>query len=426
MQTIQRTILSLFLSTIINVVFLHAQNGKVDIFGYSELDHFSFFEQDEYTINTRNQSTVLLNFKSSTSEKTTLFSSIEFRNDLSDNSRNRIYLKESYIDFRHKSLDTRVGKQIIQWGVGDGVSPMRSFTPRDYSDILDTENETLAIFALYSQLHINSWTFHAVFSPIFTPSIVPSQNSRWQMKLPSSLPIQGNLFNAAYNIERAHIPSNKFNNSSYAVKIDTRFNSFDISAAFSSGYNVIPEINIETKSISHDTVYLSIQPFFYRHQVLSANIESLLQKFIVRAEGAIFFPQEIPIDKSYFQYIIGVERIFGKILKDNRLLMNLQWVHEISQKDIEYSHMSFNHLFQKHILTRFELQTNRNMSIIAQGMFSISHNDFYLQPAIVYNIADGINAQLQFDILGGDSKKEGFFTTYSHNNRVQLKLKYNF
>ncbi|MFW5850927.1 MAG: hypothetical protein ACOCWB_01760 [Bacteroidota bacterium] len=410
----------------IGVCSIHAQNENVNVYGFAELDHFSFFEQNAHEINTRNQSIVQLDLQSKLSEQFSMRSLIEFRNDLSNSARNRAYLKESYIDIRNDSFDTRIGKQVIQWGIGDGFSPMRAFAPLDYSDILDTEDEYIGIFALYSQWHKDSWTIHGMVSPLFTPSILPNQYSRWRMNLPSHIPIEGNLMPAQYSLESSIMPPDKIEHGSFALKVDKRFSLVDVSAAYYSGYNVVPEVQTTIDTITMENVLLNIQPNYYRHQILSLNIVVALQKYILRAEGGLFIPQDIPVDNPYFQYVVGMERLFGNLIGTNSLLMNIQWIQEISQKGIEYSNKNFNHLFQKNIMTRFEFQTNKNFDIVFQGMYSIDYQDYYIQPGITYNIADGLNATLHVDVLGGEAEKNGFFSAYSHNNRVQAKFTYNF
>jgi len=397
---------------------------KYSLGGFVELDHHSFFKEKKGKINSRNQNTVQLELKSNLSDSYSFFSSVEFRNDFSDPNRNRVYLKETYIDLYSPKIDLRVGKQVILWGKADGFNPTSNIIPIDYSDILDTDDEEIGIFALKSNFYYEDWEIQGIISPTFQSSIFPSSKSRWQ-NYPDFLNHNGISRPARFTREEVSMPENKFKDFQYGLRLSRNFNNVDFSISYYQGWNDIPNTT-SSISFSGDTINVSMQSNYYKHQVIGGDFSWVLGKYILKGEGALFLPQGIIQDDPYFQYVIGFERVFSNIIDDKNLFVIAQWIHEIKSDNIEYKGNDFNHLFQRNLMTRIEMDINRDMKFSVQAMYSLKYEEFYIKPEFIYNISDGLNFSLMADFLGGNKGKDGFFSNYSENNRVRAKLKYNF
>jgi len=102
--------------------------------GYVQLDHMSFFKEKTGKANGRNQGIVQMDFFSKPGDNHSFFSTVELRDDLSDKSRNRVYVEEAYIDLVFEKWDLRAGKQVFSWGKADGFNPMNTLAPMDYTD----------------------------------------------------------------------------------------------------------------------------------------------------------------------------------------------------------------------------------------------------------------------------------------------------
>jgi hypothetical protein len=407
-------------------IFSQESELKYSIDGFVEIDHLSFFKEKQDFINNRNQSTLLLNLKSNFNDNCSFLSSVEFRNDLSDARRNRVYLKEIYIDLFSRKMDLRIGKQVVSWGKADGFNPTNNLISTDYSDILDTENEEIGIFAVNTKFYLSDWQVQGIFSPIFQASILPSANSRWQQDYPSFINYENVIVPARFFWKDAEMPENKFKNSQFAVKVSKNFNRMDFSLSYYNGLNDIPVISNEIEHIADDTANIAISQNYYKHQVLGVDFSWVLGKYVIKGEGAAFIPSGTSENKPYFQYVLGFDRTFNDVIYDRNLFWIVQWIHELTSKNITYNSKDFNHLFQKNIMSRVEMELNGNMTFAVQFVYALKYEDFYIKPEFRYNISDGLNLNLSTDILGGNKSKEGFFSSYSDNDRVQVKLKYNF
>jgi hypothetical protein len=338
---------------------------------------------------------------------------------LSDARRNRVYLKETYIDIFSRKIDLRIGKQVILWGKADGFNPTGNLTPVDYSDILDTDNEEIGIFAVNTKFYLGDWQIQGIFSPIFQASILPSVNSRWQQDYPFFINYENTIIPARFFWKDAEMPANKFKNSQFAFRLSKNFSCMDFSLSYYNGLNDIPIISSKIEHIINDTVNIAISQCYYKHQVVGVDFSWVLGKYVIKGEGAAFFPSGVNENKPYFQYVLGFDRTFNDAIYDKNLFVIVQWIHELTAKNVTYNSKDFNHLFQKNIMSRIEIELNSNMAFALQMIYALKYEDFYIKPEFKYNISDGLNLNFSTDILGGNKNKNGFFphipTTTGYN-----------
>ncbi len=413
-----------FLLCVINTKAQIKAGENFTLGGYAQLDHISFFKELENSINSRNQTSLDIDIEADIGQNYSLFSSLEFRNDLSDHSRDRFFMQELYVDFFSKNIDFRVGKQRLTWGKADGFNPINVFGVTDYTDVLDTEDEKPGIFALSGKLFMKDWEIQLVYSPIFTPSTLPTSNSRW---MPENIQIQDDTYQAIYHIAEIK-PQDRFRNMQFGAKISKSSGFIDFSVACFSGYNHIPTMSQTLDSISFNdkTASINVLRKYYKHHVIGGDFSFQIQKYIIKGEGALFIPEDIAVDNPYFQYVIGFDRTFSNVISDKNLSLIFQWMHEIKSKNVEYSGQDFNHLFQRNLMCRMELTFNYSLNISLQGIYALKYEDFYIRPELNYNISDGLNFTLLADLLNGNKDKGGLFSGYTDNSRIQAKLRFNF
>lgn len=408
----------------INDSFAQAnEHFKYQLNGFVELDHISFFKNMPNKINSRNQSTLQLNLTSSLHENYNFNSSIEFRNDLSDSQRNRVLLKESYLDFVFSNWDLRVGKQIISWGKADVFNPTNNINPIDYSDILDTENERIGIWCTNLRFSWLGLNFQTLFAPVFSETIFPQDNSRW-LHIPTEIQMNGKDYKVKYNLKNLHIPEKNISNSQYAIKLEKNIRNLDLSLSYYYGQNDIPESIQKIVSIQNDSITIDSHRLYHKYHVVGLDFAYVLGKNIIKGEGAYFVPTKASNNYPYFQYVVGIERSFLNIIEDNSLHLMFQWIHEIKNSNTSYDFNDFNHLFKRNLQGRMKFDIGHYTSISLQGIYNFLEKDFYIQPEIAHSISDGLNLVVKADILNG--KNGGFFYQFRENNRIQAKLKYDF
>ncbi|MFQ6084074.1 MAG: DUF1302 family protein [Candidatus Aminicenantia bacterium] len=413
---------------------LQAQELEID--GFVEIDHVSYFKNNnESKINSRNQGILQMELRSSLGYQASIFSAVEFREDRSDPSRNRIYLDEAYIDLYLGNFDFRLGKQIIVWGKADGINPTDNITPWDFSDFLDTDDERIGVFALKANYYIGDWTFEGILIPIFTPSILPLRNSRWFPDFPEEIsnpmyPASGSpTVKTSYEFLDQTLPDESFDEAQFAVKLSSTFSGWDVSLSYYSGWNNLATFHRILQPVSSDSLHIILQSKYHRRKVAGADFSTTSGKLGIRGEAAYYFTEdpngEDPeIDDPYFQYVIGIDRTFSDLIGDNNLFVLIQWIQEIPKNNVEYRKDDLNHIFQKSITVRLEYELGNYAKLIVEGVYNIKGKDYYLRPNFSYEVTDAVTLDICGDILGGES--DTFFGSYKDNKRVQVKMKYSF
>ncbi|MBC7922592.1 MAG: hypothetical protein H7Z75_16040 [Ferruginibacter sp.] len=407
--------------------------ARTQIKGFAEFDQISYWKtRDDQKVYGRNQGILQLEINSALSKKITFFGGVELREDVADRSRNRVFLDESYVNFFLKNLDLRLGKQIITWGRADGINYTNNLNPVDYSDLLDTEDETMGVFALRSKYYLKAWTLEGIVVPVFTPSILPQSNSPWFRDLPAAVPHpydSSKTIPVSYDPLLTLLPRRDWRSAQWAGRIAKTIAGLDFSVSYYRGFNDLPRFRQLPPRFSPDSVRVVIQAEFNRWQIWGADLAASLGKFELRGEGAYFIPKagatnELVIDKPYFQYVVGIDRTFSDAIGSNAVFVLLQWIQEVNTTDVTYSSQDLNHLFQRSVAARIECGLGNYGKLSVQGIYNLKPKDYYLRPVFTYQISDGLNATVMADILGG--RPEGFFGSYGNNNRIQARLKYNF
>lgn len=407
------------------------QSEKLKLTGFVELDHISYFKQRNDKINSRNQGIFQIIADGKINNKFNFHSAVEIRNDQSDSDRNRVFVDEAYVDYRSKNFDIRIGKQLITWGTADGINPTNNINPIDYSDILDTEDERIGSIAVQTKYYLGNFTIEGVFLPIYNPSILPKQNSRWftdldqQIMLPNNTPI-----NANYVFLDTKLPKNDIRSAQYAVKVSTVFKGWDLSMSYYNGFDDLPSFNKDV-SIASDfsSATVTITPEIKKLQVYGFDFSKAVGKFGLRGEAAYFQTEDKKgtidyIDNPFFWYVIGLDRDFSNIIGENNLFVLVQWVNILATKGDLPPNTNMNAIFQESLLSKIDLELNSISKISLQSTYDFKAKNYYIQPKYTRQIADGLNLDLFVDYLGG--KKNTFFGNYDKNDRIQIRLKYSF
>jgi hypothetical protein len=433
MKTMKLKFVLIIILVLSQIFLLRAQ--EIEFNGFVEVDHISYITNKEASkVNSRNQGILQLELRSNISDQSSIFSAVEFRDDQSDRSRNRVYLDEVYIDLFLDDFDFRIGEQIIIWGKADGVNPTDNITPWDFSDILDTDDERIGVVALKANYYIGNWTLEGIIIPTFAPSVLPTENSRWFFTKPETFanPIFSTIgppfLKSFYEFQNPILPDENFSNVQYAGKISSTSSGWDVSVSYYYGWDDLPSFH-QSQNMTGDSLFLEIQPVYQRRNVLGIDFSTTFGKWGIRGEAAYFITADPKgtnpeIDDPYFQYVLGFDRTFSDFILDNNLFVLIQWIHEIPKYYTVYRNDDLNHIFQKSFTARMEYEFGAFSKIIIEGVYSIKNKDYYFSPAYNYNIFDGIELKLSGEIFGG--KADSFFGNYRENNRVQVKIKYSF
>ncbi|WP_066311702.1 DUF1302 family protein [Aquimarina aggregata] len=406
---------------------------KYNIGGFVELDHISYFKNtEEYDtkVNSRNQGILQLELDGSVNDKYHFFTGIEVRNDISDADRERVFIDEAYIDIYMKTMDVRIGKQIINWGEADGINPTNNINPIDFSDIIDTDDERIGVYSISSKYYIDDITIQGVFIPVFQSSKIPSTNSRWFVDFPTTVALPtGEIIPAQFVLQETQEPQKDIESAQFALKVSTTIKGWDFSVSYFNGYDDLPSFNRQLSQDQNGLTNVLITPEIERLQVFGADFSTALGSFGLRGEAAYFRTEDQDgtnpfIDDSFYQYVIGLDRTFTDIIGENNLFVIAQWVHQIIESGEDAPNTNLNNIFQESFVARAEYEINNDAKFIVQGIHDIKVDNTYVQSELRYNLSSGVNLSVIGDFFGG--KDNTFFGNYQDNNRIQARLKYSF
>ncbi len=404
---------------------------KLKVSGFVELDHISYFKQRDNKINSRNQAILQIIADKKMSQKFNLHSAVEIRNDQSDSARNRVFIDEAYIDYFSKNFDIRLGKQLITWGTADAINPTNNINPIDFSDILDIEDERIASFAIQTKYYFGDFTLEGDLLPVYNSSILPNQNSRWftdfdpQIILPT-----GTAINANYLFSETKMPKNDIRSAQFAFKLSTLFKGWDLSMSYYNGFDDLPSFNTEVSfATDFSSATVTIKPEIKKLQVYGFDFSKAIGKYGLRGEAAYFQTEDKKgtidyIDNPYFWYVVGIDRNFSNVVGENNLFVLVQWVNLMATQGELPPNTNMNAIFQKSVISKIDLELNSISKLSLQTIYDFTAKNYYIQPQYTRQIVDGLNLSAFVDCLGG--KKNTFFGNYRTNDRIQIRLKYNF
>lgn len=422
-------LLYLLLGIILNQS-IEAQVGeppKHDLLFDFEIDHISYIEKHSTKNNHQNLIEGNIKYKNFVNENITFSSQLELKQDINSATIKPIRLNEAYVDIHKNDLLISAGKKIIFWGQADALNITNNINPTDFSDYIDTEDEEIGVFMLHAKQYVKDFCIEGVFVPVFTEAVLPSENSRWAYEYPTSIPTgppYNTTLSAGYDFTMVH-PGKGLKSAQAASRISGYFRGWDFAFSYYYGHNNIPKTLVLNDYATYDSLHYQLTNHYYQWQIISTDFSTSFGKLGLRGEAAYFIPEDAPgIDKPYFKYIIGLDRTFSNIIKENNLMLIVQWMDDLSTEGLEFEKMDFNHVFQKSLLSRFELQVGKSAEFHLQSIYNFNSNDYYLQPKLSFRIHNTMKIKLLYDHLeGGD---DSFFGYYKHNNRFQMKLNYSF
>ncbi|MBR8712211.1 DUF1302 family protein [Porphyromonas levii] len=326
-------------------------------------------------------------------------------------------LREAYLDHREEHWGFRLGRQLVIWGVADGVrvtdlvSPMdmTEFLARDYDDIRMPVN-ALRFFVFNEKMKLELLA-------------VPTFEG---YKLPTDAENPWSLFpkNSAHPFlwsEEGSRPEFRFSNIEYGGKLGFTLPGVDFSFAALHTWNKMPVVTYRPSG-SHITV----SPQYYRMGFFGADISKPLGQFVVRGEAAF------NVDK-HFSYKPEASAMEQKGFNTVNYLVGVDWY-----APNEWTLMA---QFSSESILKYETQIAqpRHQSLLTLNVskklldstlqlsnftyFDINHKGWFSRFTSSYALNDYIQLSLGYDWFGGS---EGIFGTYKNNSEIWAKAKYSF
>ncbi len=330
-------------------------------------------------------------------------------------SQTGIELREAFFEYTASSWDLKAGRQIVSWGVADGMRitniitamDMTEFLAQDYDDIIMPVN---AIRLRWIKPKMN---FELIYVPIPTFSIMPDEaENPW-----SIFPTDGS---SVYDIEMDKKPELTLENSEYGARFSFFLSGIDFSVSALHTWNKMPVFS-RSYSSNDDTVFVKAN--HYNLDMLGLDFSIPKGQFVFRGETAYYIgvaheldDETVPIKKNSLNWLFGIDWYPG-----NDWTITAQYSHKFITDYVDVLLEKENTVLSTAGITKKLFRSTLSVSTFAY--IDVNNGGFFDRSSIDYALTDEIHIMFGYDWFKGD---KGMFGLYKNNSEVWFKAKYNF
>lgn len=408
-------IISLFVLFTLPYTIKAQESSKININGFLDTYHAVQSKSPNNILSSRTRLRTEFNIKRG---KSFMFASLNatYNNNIPDQT--KIELREAFLEYTTKNWNFKAGRQIIIWGISDGlritdiVSPMdlTEFLARDYDDIRIPVN---AIRIRYLTRNIRA---ELIFIPVSSFFIVPYQEENPWSVFPSDT-------DTYFDVNMSNIPAKTLKNSEYGGRISFFLSGIDFSLSALHTWNKMPVFN-RNLSVNSDTIFVS--KIHNRMDMLGFDFSFPLKQFVIRGEIAKYFGEiqglntntenKDRITRNTANYLIGIDWYPG-----NEWSVTAQYSQKIIPEYLNEFENKKNTVLVTFGLTKKILHSTLKLSSFTY--IYVSNNGFFNRISADYSMTDEIHVMIGYDWFYGDN---GMLGLYKNNSEVWFKAKYSF
>ena len=335
-------------------------------------------------------------------------------------------LKEAVVRVRKGPVEVSLGKQFFAWGTADAFNPTDLLNPYDYIDILD--NEKLGIWSAAGRFTLGPVSFTAVVVPVFTPSRLPLEDTRWTPPPPPG-------FNAI--VDGRVLPERNIEGMQYAARLRGTVAGWDLSVSYFDGFKSTPVFRESTIAVAPGVVLPRFTPVFTRLKVFGFDWSTTFGKLEFHGEGTFRWVAANGRE-DVFEGIAGVNYTWDGL--GRRWLDTITVVFEYARQVTlasrdqtiadagtsgQVGDLLADNAFRNALVGRLEIKltddTRLKITEIVDLATTPSH---YTQVKVTHRLTDAWSAEAGLDFLSGNA--ETFWGRWRDSDRFFFFLKYLF
>ena len=349
--------------------------------------------------------------------KSYLFASLNSVNNHILEDQTGIELREAFFQYSDKNWDLKAGKQIIIWGIADGLRVTDLISPMDYSEFLarDYDDIRIPVSAFRLKYLKPSYNLELVFVPVPEFFILPVDvENPWSITASSTIP---------YQIDLAYTPDKKIRNSEYGGRFSFFLSGIDFSVSALHTWNKMPAFEYSF-SAGQDT--LNLQACYARLDMLGLDFSMPTGKFVIRGEIAEYFGelQEVdlqaennkPLEKNTTNFLLGTDWYPG-----SEWTVTAQYSHKLIMDDDESIEDEKNTGLSTFGMTRNLFR--RTLTVSTFTYIDLTNGGFFNRTGTDYSLTDQIHLMAGYDWFHGE---KGNFGMYHNNSEYWVKAKFSF
>lgn len=325
-----------------------------------------------------------------------------------------LHLREAYLEHTQGSFGIKAGKQIVTWGVADGLQVTDIISPMDYTEFLaeDYDDIRMSVNAIRLNFSNTSLKAEAIWVPIIEVFNLPTDSiNPWSISM-------NNIYCEMNNLT----PSKKLKNSEFGGRISAYLKSIDLSVCALRTWNKMPAFQI--KGMTPDN-QIDITAEYGRMTMVGADLSTSVGKFVIRAEVAEYFNSLLsrknyagaPVAKNQTLALVGADWYPG-----NDWTLMLQYLHTYTAN---YTDALGNYRNSGMATANISKSLLRNtLKLSSYGRIDVSNNGaFFIRFNADYQLTDEISFTLGYDWFNADS---GMFALYKDNSEIFVRAKFSF
>lgn len=297
-----------------------------------------------------------------------------------------IELREGYIDIVSEKWDTRLGRQIITWGIGDMIF-INDVFPKDYEAFFSgrpLEYLKKGIDGIKAGLYPQMLNLELIVIPFFEPNTFP----------------EGRRFHNSMNPD-----ASKPNETEVALRAYKNLSGLDTSIYFYRGFYREPSMKADGSFFYPE---LSVYGVSLEGKAFGIEVGYYDSRQDSKGKDP-FIPN--PTSRILFSYK-------GQPLED--LSIGIQYYTEYMDSNEEQG----DRLYQLASLRLTQMLLHQEMRLSFFMFYSPTYGDYMLNPEIRYRFTDTISASIGGNIFGGN--QSGRFGRLDKNDNAYIQLRYEY
>ncbi|MBI1824340.1 MAG: hypothetical protein HYR80_09550 [Nitrospirae bacterium] len=346
--------------------------------------------------------------------------------------KDRVELKELYLDMNFQNFDLRIGRQIVRWGVVEGARVTDEINPLDFYELIlrDIDDRYIPLFMIKGDLYLGSNTFEGIIIPEVRGHRPAPRASEWEQ------------FRFLPDLEKPKQPYSDFpkniENTEVALKYTRVFSGFELSASYFYTWDDFPS---SFRSIAGSGEFalspsVDFRPKYNRLRIYGTTFSKTFPGFVLNAEaayvsGKVFgarlgdgvLTNEGEVQRDYVKYAVGMDLYFLGMDVSPAAIQQyiLGYQNEIIQDKID----TVGALFVRKEFIHNVWSANLLL------LYFLNDKDWLIRPKTIYNITDRLRVSFGVDIfegkigtgLPGEFHFVGFF---DNNDRIFWDVTYSF
>ena len=327
-------------------------------------------------------------------------------------------LREGYADYTSDTWDTRIGRQVITWGVGDLLF-INDVFPKDYEAFFSGRPlEYLKKWVDGAKVGLYPWfaSFEVIAIPYFEPNTYPDSKRFWMFD-----PMAG------ITDRETQDPYRNFRKAETALRIYRDVAGFDTSLYYYRGFSRQPSV-MPDNPLTPTRLTL----FYPELTVYGASLQGRAGDGVLSLEAGYYDSRrdrggaDLLLPNSQTKYLAGYQVQFWE-----DFTVGVQYYGEYLMEYSAYGNSlppgfpkeKRLHQIASIRLMQFLMHQTLRLSLFAFS--GLSDGDYLINPEVKYNLTDAIWAAIGGTFFGG-GKEWTQFGQLDKNDNVYTQLRYEF